>query len=93
MPDYFIRSNRTKIAGNNQSGFDIYSSSKPVKSESSKTQQELEKARDENARLRKRVKDYANRFAKINAGSLSSGVDGIGAEKDEEGGEGTTDDA
>jgi hypothetical protein len=45
----------------------------------------LEKAREENAKLRKRVKDYAARFAKINAGSLAGGVEAGGGDPQEEG--------
>lgn len=80
LPDYFVRTNRTNVMQNNQGGFDVYSACKPVKSESSRTQQELEKVREENAKLRKRVKDYAARFAKINAGSLAGGGVGGAAE-------------
>ena len=45
----------------------------------------MEKAREENAKLRKRVKDYAARFAKINAGSLAGGVEAGGGDPQEEG--------
>ena len=38
LPEYFVRTNRSNIVQNNQGGFDVYSASKPVKSESSRTQ-------------------------------------------------------
>ena len=87
LPEYFVRTSRSNIVQNNQGGFDVYSASKPVKSESSRTQQELEKVREENAKLRKRVKDYAARFAKINAGSLAGGGAAEAAGKGEDEGD------
>jgi hypothetical protein len=38
LPEYFVRTSRSNIVQNNQGGFDVYSASKPVKSESSRTQ-------------------------------------------------------
>ena len=45
---------------------------KPVKSESSKTQEELEKVKEERNKLRNRVKDYHIKFSKMNTSLLSS---------------------
>lgn len=53
-----------------------------MKSESSRTQEELERVREDNAKLRKKVKDYQNKFQKINTGALQSfGGEGGGGGK------------
>ena len=72
LPEYFKKNSRTNVVQNTNMGFDVYSAEKPVKSESSRTQEELEKVREDNAKLRKKVKDYQNKFQKINTGALQS---------------------
>jgi len=65
LPDYFMKhnkNNRLNVVQNANHGYDIYSSEKPVKSNSSRTQEELERVREENIKLRKKVKDYQNKF-------------------------------
>lgn len=71
LPDYFLTSNAVNVVQNTQKGFDFYTSSKPVQSESSRNQAELERLREENTKLRKKVKDYQSKFQKINSGALS----------------------
>jgi len=65
LPDYFIRNSRVNIVQNNNLGFDMYVSQKPVKSVSSKTQDELEKMREDNAKLRKKVRDLQEKYTRL----------------------------
>lgn len=65
------------VTQNGHNGFDFYYAEKPVISEASIAQQELEKLREENAKLKKRVKDYQTKFAKVNTNS-NQGASGEG---------------
>jgi hypothetical protein len=62
LPDYFVRSSSMQITESNQIGFGLYSSAKPIKSIKVRAQEELDKARRDNATLRKRNRDYATRL-------------------------------
>lgn len=57
LPDYFIRINRQpiQIEQNPNDGYDFYTSEKPVKSEASSIKEDMERLREENARLRKKT--------------------------------------
>ena len=82
----FLQSNRNKmnVTQNSHNGFDFYCAEKPVISEASIAQQELEKLREENAKLKKRVKDYQTKFAKVNTNSSQSAA---GDASNQEGGD------
>lgn len=60
LPEYFIRGAMTtqRIVQNNQNGFDFYAAQKPVQPHASKTQEELERVREDHAKMRKKVKDF-----------------------------------
>ena len=90
LPDYFQnkggqipagkKGESIHVAQNTHAGFDFYQSLKPIKSESSRTQEELEKSLEDNAKLRKKVKDLQQKLQKIDSGALQAvGGDGGGA--------------
>ena len=87
LPEYFEKSSRQRnVVQNNQDGFDFYSAQKPVQPQASKTQQELEKVREECTKLRKKVKDFQLKLSRVHAGSEDKG--GSGGAEATEGGEG-----
>lgn len=57
LPDYFKRSGGMQVTQNSEGAFDLYSAQRPVKSQSSKMQEEFEKCKTENAKLRKKIAD------------------------------------
>ena len=64
FPSYFQKSASLNIVPNNQSGFTIYEAKRPVKSVASETQQELDKAKIENYKLKILVKELEKKVAK-----------------------------
>ena len=87
LPDYFQnkggqipagkKGESVHVAQNTHDGFDFYQSLKPIKSESSRTQEELEKSQEEINKLRKKVKDLQQKLQKIDSGALQAvGGDG-----------------
>lgn len=57
-------------------GFDIYESERPVKSKASQLHEDLERIREENAKLRKKVLDYQMKFSKLQLGVVGEPAEG-----------------
>lgn len=74
FPGYFHRPNNLNILSNNTGGITMYESRRPVKSVASETQQDLDKMKIENYKLKITIKELEKKLAKWGAQD-QSGVD------------------
>eukprot|EP00347_Sterkiella_histriomuscorum_P003242 403365044 len=74
FPSYFHKSQNLNIVLNNQSGVTMYQAKRPVKSVASETQQELDKIKTENYKLKILVKELEKKIAKW-GGSQDQAID------------------
>lgn len=63
-PEYFQRSSNINVVVNNQAGMTMYEAKRPVKSVASETQQELDKMKTENYKLRNKVRELEKKISK-----------------------------